>query len=125
MEKPTFISLVERLLKKIVWIDLCSLILVALVNWIAGWHTVAQFSTSLFWSGAILIVIGIISVVGTITNIRSFGYEYPSTAGLDDTRSRTIKSLQDIHESYGFLILMVLAGGILIGVSTLILLVIQ
>jgi hypothetical protein len=74
--------------------------IVACIGWLLRWHSTTQFSNAMFWSGAILIGFGLLSVMGGYLNRSSFGVLYSQSAGDMSMRERTQRWVTDATQGY-------------------------
>lgn len=104
--KPTFI----RMLLTAIVFGLGVGLLVALVGRLFGWSVPAQYSAALFAAGAILIVLGLLSIFGgyaTRTNLDELESQ-PATA--TDFAARSQRWVAEMTQGYGALVFLLLAG---------------
>jgi hypothetical protein len=94
--------------------------IVACIGWLLRWHSTTQFSNAMFWPGAILIVLGLLSVTGGYGMRSNFGVLYSQSAGDMNLRERTQRWVSDMTQGYSTFILLCLTGAFLIGLAVLI-----
>ena len=110
-------------LRLIAWALLLSLLIGLLVSgagWMLGWHTSAQFSNGFFWSGGILIILGVLSVAGGYSMRSNFNVVYSQSAGDMNLGERTKRWVADMSQGYNTLIFLTLAGGVLVVLAILV-----
>ncbi len=90
------------------------------IGWLLHWNSTTQFSNGFFGAGAILIVIGILSVVGGFGMRSDFKMLYSQSAGDMNTLERSKRWIADMAQGYGLFLFLLLPGIILIGVSILV-----
>lgn len=92
----------------------------AIIGWILGWNSPRQFSDGLFWAGAVLMVLGLLSVLGGYGLRSNYGLQYGETAGVMSLAERTRRWATDVIQGYTALLYLVLSGGVLVGLSILV-----
>jgi hypothetical protein len=92
----------------------------ALVGWLLHWNTTTQFSNGFFGAGAILIVLGLFSVVGGFGMRSDFKMLYSQSAGDMNTLERSRRWIADMAQGYAFFSFLLLTGLFLIGFAILI-----
>lgn len=95
------------------------LLLTLLFMAIQGNWSLASFSDATFWSGALAIVVGLLSLAGGWFSTRSFPYQYGASAGLDDVSKRARQTADETHQNAGFFVRMGAAGLIMMMLSAL------
>ncbi len=95
-------------------------LLVSSIGWLLGWRTPVKFSNSMFFSGAVLIVLGILSVMGGYSMRSNFKVLYSQSAGDMSMGDRTKRWVADITQGYRLMVLMTVAGLLLIGAAILV-----
>jgi hypothetical protein len=95
-------------------------LLVSSIGWIFGWRTPVTFSNGMFFSGAALIVLGILSVMGGYSMRSDFKVLYSQSAGDMSLGDRTRRWVADMTQGYRLLVLMTVAGLLLVGAAILI-----
>lgn len=93
---------------------------ISLIGWITGWGASIQYCNGLFIAGAVLIVLGTLSVVGTYGQRASFGVQYSQSSGDMNLHERTSRWVSDITQGFNALIIGYISGGSLILVSILV-----
>ena len=89
--------------------------LIALIGWLLKWKTATQFSDGFFLAGALIVVLGILSVMGGYSIRSSFGVIYSQSAGDMNTYERSKRWIADITQAYSVFVLLLLVGLYLIG----------
>ncbi|MGE5641624.1 MAG: hypothetical protein ACM3Y8_01315 [Byssovorax cruenta] len=115
MEKASthFLRLAGRILATAAGIAL----VVLLMGYFLHWDNPVKYSNAFFWSGAILIIIGVFSVTGGFEQRGDFGMTYAQTAGDANIAERNQRMATDIAQRYGTMIFLVITGLLLIGVA--------
>ncbi len=93
--------------------------IVGVIGALANWQSL-QFSNALFIGGALLIVLGTASIIGTYTLRGSFGVQYSQSAGDMTILERAKLWMADLNQGYSLLAICVIAGGLLIGGAVLV-----
>jgi hypothetical protein len=115
MEKQSthFLRLTGRILGATVIISL----IVLLIGYFLGWNDPVKFSNAFFWAGAILIVLGVLSVTGGFEQRGNFAITYAQSAGDANMAERNQRMAVDITQRYGSMVFMSITGLLLIGVA--------
>jgi hypothetical protein len=95
-------------------------LLTGLIGWLLHWDSTTQYSNGFFGAGAILIVIGLLSVMGGFGMRSDFKMLYSQSAGDMNTFERSKRWIADITQGYGFFGFLFLSGILLIAVAILI-----
>lgn len=106
-----------RLAAKILGTTAAISLAVFLIGSLLQWQEPVNFSNGFFAAGAILIVLGILSVGGGFLQRSSFGMLYAESAGQANLAERTQRMAADITQRYGSLIFLLVTGLLLIGIS--------
>jgi hypothetical protein len=115
MEKQN--SPISRLVGTILGLTLLGSLIVTGVGLALQWRAPVQFSNGFFIAGAILIVLGTLSVTGGFQQRASFPLTYAETASQASLSERGKRMMTDIHQRYGAMILMIGTGLLLIVIS--------
>jgi hypothetical protein len=95
--------------------------LVSLILLIVGlffqWDKPVQFSNGFFAAGALLIVLGTLSVTGGFQQRADFSIVYTESAGSGSLSERAQRMMADINQRYGAMILLIGTGLLLIVIS--------
>jgi hypothetical protein len=82
-----------------------------------GWKTATQFSDGFFWAGAILISLGLLSVMGRYTT--AGGTQYSQAMARLDPAERSSRWAEDTVQSHNILAFLGMSGLLLLGLSGL------
>jgi hypothetical protein len=105
----------------ITFIVACAIgLVVASIGWLLHWNTTTQFSNGFFGAGAILIVLGLLSVLGGFGMRSDFKMLYSQSAGDMNTLERSKRWMADMTQGYGLFLFLLIPGVFLIGVSILV-----
>ena len=105
----------------IVFLDLLGIsIIVAVIGWRMEWKTLAEYSQGLQLGGMFVIGVGLLGIRGNWEVTRSFGYQYSMSTTEENSTQRTQRILGDFIQSYQFMLVMFLSGGLSLLVGWLI-----
>ena len=93
-------------------IEFIIVVIIALISWRAGWSSPDNFKDAIQIAGILQIGIGFLGIKGNWDNTRSFEYQYSISTTSKDSWERTQQNLVDFSQSYAFMIVMFIAGGI-------------
>lgn len=111
----THSSLLKALLRfiAIIMAVLVSLVLlVVLLGWQMGWEQLADYARGMQFIGLLAIGIGLLGVRGNWEVTRSFGYQYSMSTTKQSGTERTQQILTDFVQSYTFMLVMFMSGGL-------------
>jgi hypothetical protein len=117
MENTT--TVVLRLAGKILRVVAVISLLLLAIGYFLRWNG-ANFSSGFFAAGAILILLGILSLAGGYIQRANFGMLYAESAGQMNSAERAQRMAADITQRYGTLIFLVVTGLLLVGISAII-----
>ncbi len=115
MERPG--KFVLRLIGMILGTTALISLAVLLIGYFLQWDDPFKFSNGFFMAGAILIVLGILSVTGGFTQRSNFGMLYSESAGQMNTNERNQRMLADMAQRYSAFVLLLVSGLLLMGIS--------
>jgi len=92
--------------------ELVIVIVLVIIGWWAGWSTAEQFKQAIQIAGIMQIGIGFLGIKGNWDNTRSFEYQYSMSTTSKDSWERTQQNLVDFGQSYAFMLVMFVAGGL-------------
>jgi len=95
-------------------------LLVSCIGWFLGWRVPVKFSNGMFFSGAALIVLGILSVLGGYSMRSDFKVLYSQSAGDMNLGDRTRRWMADITQGYHMMALLTVSGLLLVVAAVLI-----
>jgi hypothetical protein len=108
---------VLRLAGLILGVTLAISLLVLLIGYIYQWDKPVQFSDAFFAAGAIIIILGIFSVIGGFAQRANFNILYAESAGQANLAERSQRIVAEVTQRYGVVILLVSTGLVLIGIA--------
>ena len=117
MKSQSILATLARFGGIVILVECLVLALVGLIGWRRGWHTPDEYGSALQIAGLLAIGIGSFGVKGNLDATRSFGYQYSLSATKQSSWERTQLTLLDLAQSYAFMLVMFVVGGlsILIG----------
>lgn len=115
MEKAS--NQILRLVGTIVGLTAGIALIVLLMGYFMQWEKPVQYSNGFFWAGAILIVIGILSVAGGFVQRANFNMVYAESAGQANLAERAQRTVTEVTQRYGTLTMLVASGILLIAIS--------
>ncbi len=95
-------------------------LVIGLVGLIFRWDNSVDFSNGLFWAGAMLITLGVLSVLGGFGIRSRFDVQYAQSAGDMSLGERTKRWVADMTQGYNMLVLFLISGALTIGISVLV-----
>ena len=116
MKNPILRILISALL-----FSLVSGIVVTITGLLLGWKTSTQFSDGFFWAGAIIISIGLLSVLGGVN--QSAGLQYSQSGVELNMDERYKRWMEDTLRNYRVLAFLGTSGLLLFGLAGLAILV--
>lgn len=90
---------------------------VLVIGYFLRWQDPFRFSNGFFAAGAILIILGILSISGGLVQRANFGMLYSESAGQMSSSERTQRMMADITQRYGSFIFLLVTGLLLMGIS--------
>jgi hypothetical protein len=103
-----------KLTVKIVGTTVLITLAVLLLGYFLSWNQPIQYSNGLFIAGAIMVVLGVYTVVGGFEQRASFGITYAESAGQAGIAERNQRTAEDITQRYGTMIFLGATGLLLI-----------
>lgn len=101
-------------------LSVAACLIIGLLGLILRWDSAVKFSNGLFWAGAILIVLGGLSILGGYGIRGDSTVQYGQTAGDMSVSERSKLWLKDMTQGYNMLILFLISGALTMGVSALV-----
>jgi hypothetical protein len=112
MKNPILRSLIRAIL-----FSLLSGSIIVIAGLVLGWKTSTQFSDGFFWAGAIMISLGLLSVLGGYST--AAGTQYSQSMARLDPAERSKSWAEDTARNYHILAFLGTAGLLLLGLSGL------
>jgi len=85
---------------------------VTAIGWRLGWETLAEYGQGLQLGGIFAVGIGLLGIRGNWEVTRSFGYQYSMSTTEQSGIQRTQQILADFVQSYNFMLVMFMSGGL-------------
>ena len=86
--------------------------IVTVIGWRIEWKTLAEYGQGLQLGGMFVIGIGLLGIRGNWEVTRSFGYQYSMSTTQENSTQRTQRILSDFVQSYKFMLVMFMSGGL-------------
>ena len=109
MKKKKLLTIVLRGFLVISLIDLVLIAVVAGIGWWTGWTDQDNFKTAIQVAGLVVIGLGLLGIKGNPDIDRSFEHNQSRPVSDKDSWERT---LLDLAQSYSFMLIMFIAGGV-------------
>ena len=93
-------------------IDLIVIAAVAGIGWWTGWTELEDFHKAIQMAGLLVIGLGLLGIKGNLDMSRSFEYQNSMSVTGEDSWKRTQQTLLDLAQSYSFMLVMFIAGGV-------------
>jgi hypothetical protein len=106
MSMETVGSALHQFAKLALILTLVGCVAVAIVCWLAGWHTLAQYGAGLILAGGVAFLIGLGSMIGNERRATDWRYHSAWSTGVDDYATRMRQQRREIGEGVSFLVLM-------------------
>lgn len=112
MKERTPLSLLLRGFFLIVLVDLVVVAAVAGIGWLTGWTELDDFQNAIQVAGLLVMALGLLGIKGNLDMSRSFEYQYSMSVSKKEGWERTQQTLLDLAQSYSFMLIMFVAGGV-------------
>ena len=112
-----------RILISAILFSLICGIVVLIAGLVLGWKTSTQFSDGFFWAGAIMISLGLLSVLGAISERTVSGLQNSQSSVSLNIEERYKLWAADISRGYNLLAFLGISGLLLLGMAGLAILV--
>jgi len=110
--KHSLVKVIGRFLG-IVFLALLGIAAVVIaIGWRLGWETLAEYGQGLQLGGIFAVGIGLLGIRGNWEVTRSFGYQYSMSTTEQSGIQRTQQILADFVQSYNFMLVMFMSGGL-------------
>ena len=103
-------------------IELVVVFIVAMIGFWTGWQDTEGFKNAIQIAGLLQFGIGFLGIRGNWEATRSFDYQYSMSTTSKSSLERTQQNLTDFAQSYSFMIIMFLSGGLSLIIGWLLLL---
>lgn len=111
-KRRTPLSLLLRGFFFVVLVDLVVVAAVAGIGWWTGWTELDDFQNAIQVAGLLVMGLGLLGVKGNLDMSRSFEYQYSMSVTKEKSWERTQQTLIDLAQSFSFLLIMFIAGGV-------------
>ena len=115
MEKKN--NYILRLAGMILGATLTISLLILLIGYIYFWNEPVEFRNAFFITGAIIIVLGVLSVTGGFAQRANFSMMNAESDGQANQAERRQRTLADVTQRYWAMIFLITTGFLLIGIS--------
>ena len=112
MRKRTLSSQILRMLGFVILLDLIVVLIIVAIGWQAGWQTPREFHRAIQYAGILVIGIGFLGIKGNWKRIRPDDNKSSKSFAIKEDWVGLQPSLADYAQSYAFMIVMLLAGGL-------------
>lgn len=119
MKQRSLLYQILRIFGVVVLIVLVTVAIITGIGWWAGWQTEEKFKTAIQVAGLVLIGIGFLGIKGNRDKTRSFEYKNSMSVTKDKSWKKPQRSLVDLVQSFTFLLVMFVAGGICMAIGWL------
>ena len=109
-----------RLFGKVLGATALISVVVLLIGYFMQWNEPVKWSNAFFGAGAILIVLGVMSVAGGFAQRADFSMTFAETAGDANISERNQRMSADLTQRYGSMILLTVTGILLIVIAIVI-----
>ena len=110
--KSGLLKVLARFLGIVLLVQLGVALVVGVIGWRLGWGTLSAYARGLQMAGLFVIGVGLLGIRGNWEVTRSFGYQYSMSTTEQSSLQRTQQILGDFIQSYTFMLVMFLAGGL-------------
>ncbi len=112
MRKRTLSSQILRILGFVILLDLIVVLIIVAIGWQAGWQTPREFHRAIQYAGILVIGISFLGVKGNWKRTRPDDNKSSKSFAIKEDWVGLQPSLADYAQSYAFMIVMLLAGGL-------------
>ena len=112
MKLQKLTTMLIRIAGIILLIELGVVIIIAMIGFWAGWQNVVEFKNAIQIAGMLQFGAGFLGIKGNWEITRSFDYQYSMSTTSQSSWERTQQTLIDFAQSYAFMLVMFMSGGI-------------
>jgi uncharacterized membrane protein len=109
-----------RLFGKVLAATAIIALIILLLGYFLQWNEPVRYSNAFFLAGAIVIVLGVLSITGGFAQRANFQMTYAESAGNANIAERNQRTAADITQRYGSMILLMITGILLIVIAVVI-----
>jgi len=110
--KHSILKVIGRFLGIVLLALLGIAVIVAVIGWRMEWKTLAEYGQGLQLGGMFVVGVGLLGIRGNWEVTRSFGYQYSMSTTEQSSTQRTQQILGDFIQSYQFMLVMFMSGGL-------------
>lgn len=114
MKTEGFLEKVKFVSTRVAIAEIVIFAVTGLVCWLAGWRTLAEYSTGLLWAGFVALVFGAVPVFGGNSLDRDYQHQYSKTVMPISPSGRVQQNVNDIAQGMSFTFWAALVGVITI-----------
>ncbi|HDD55543.1 MAG TPA: hypothetical protein ENG59_04815 [Chloroflexi bacterium] len=112
MKERTPLSLLLRGFLFVVLVDLIVVAMVTGIGWWTGWTELDDFQYAIQVAGLLVMGLGLLGIKGNLDMSRSFEYQFSMSVIKEASWERIQQTLLDLAQSYSFMLIMFIAGGV-------------
>ena len=112
MKSRTPLSQLIRLFGIVFLVDMLVIGVVAVLGWWAGWQTQDKFKNAIQIAGILVVGMGLAGIKGGWDATRGFEKQYSLSTTQKSSWERTQQTLVNFSQSYSFMLVMFVAGGV-------------
>jgi hypothetical protein len=101
-----------RIVGIVLLIEFVIVVIVAMIGFWSGWHTLEEFKNAIQIAALLQIGSGFLGIKGNWEITRSFEYQYSMSTISKSSWERTQQTLVDFAQSYAFMLVMFMSGGL-------------
>jgi hypothetical protein len=104
--------LLIRIVGIVLLVELGIVVIVAIIGFWSGWYRLKDFQNAMQIAGLLQFGAGFLGIKGNWEITRSFDYQYSMSTTKESSWERTQQTLVDFAQSYAFMLVMFMSGGI-------------
>jgi hypothetical protein len=101
-----------RIVGIVLLIEFVIVVIVAMIGFWSGWQTLEEFKNAIQIAALLQIGSGFLGIKGNWEITRSFEYQYSMSTISKSSWERTQQTLVDFAQSYAFMLVMFMSGGL-------------
>jgi hypothetical protein len=91
-------------------IELGIVAIISLIWWLSGNHTVLNYSNLLFLGGFAVMLVGLLTMVGTIRSTGNYNYQFAKTVSPDRDNVHVVRDWKERFANQGRVLIFILYG---------------
>jgi hypothetical protein len=91
-------------------IELGIVAIISLIWWLSGNHTVLNYSNFLFLGGFAVMLVGLLTMVGTIRSTGNYNYQFAKTVSPDRDNVHVVRDWKERFANQGRILIFILYG---------------